>query len=464
MSMLDTVLIWISRNHKRWQGDLEKWLSIPSVSAQEAHAGDVREAAEWAEDYLRNIGLKVEIIATPRHPVILATTPAELAEPGAPEVLLYGHYDVQPPEPLDLWQSPPFKPTVRDGKLYARGANDDKGQVHAHLAAMLAWREINQKLPVRMTVLLEGEEEIGSPNLMAVVQAHAAQLRACKTLIISDGNQFAKGVPSIIYGLRGLVYAELTVTTANTDLHSGQFGGAVANPANALARIIAQLHDEQNRVTVPGFYTDVRPLTDTERAAWRQLPFDEAKFAGDLGVPAVTGEAGYSTLERLWGRPTLDVNGLTSGYQGPGAKTVLPCRASCKVSMRLVPDQAPAAIMAAFDAHVQSLAPAGTKVEVHWHGPGSPPALTAVTGPAIAAAQRAITTGYGIAPVLCREGGSIPVVTWFQQALGLEAVMIGFGLPDDRIHAPNEKIDLDGYFGGIRTAAALYEELGQALR
>ncbi|MEI8195321.1 MAG: dipeptidase [Phycisphaerae bacterium] len=465
--MLDTVLVWISKNEKRWLSDLKAWLAIPSVSAQAEHDGDTKAAAAWAAERCTGLGMKVQIIPTPRHPCVLATTPDELCPAGAPHVLLYGHYDVQPPEPLELWKSPPFGGEVRDGKLFARGACDDKGQVHCHLAALTAWKEIDHKFPCRVSILLEGEEEIGSPHLMAVVQAHAAELRTAKTLLISDSCQFAPGVPAITVGLRGLVYFQITINAAQTDLHSGTYGGAVANAANVLVEVLAKLHDAQGRITIPGFYEDVLEVSAEEARMWETLPFSEKDYLARLGLQAPFGEAGYSTLARAWARPTLDINGLTSGYQGPGAKTVLPCLASAKVSCRLVPRQNPQKIAAAFKAHVSKLlhdafGNAAT-IKVEEYGAGGPGALTPTDSPAVRAAARAITIGLGKPPVFVREGGSIPVVNWFKESLGLDTIMVGFGLPDDSIHAPNEKFDLVNYYAGIRTAAALYSELAKGL-
>ena len=456
--MLDSVLLWISKNEKRWLSDLRQWLAIPSISAQPDHDSDTRAACEWAVDYLRGIGLEPAVIETPRHPCILATTPDSLCEPDAPHILFYGHYDVQPPEPLELWTSPPFTPTVRDGRLFARGASDDKGQVFCHLAALMAWREIATKLPCRVTVILEGEEEIGSPNLMAVVNAHAPFLKTARTLILSDTSQFAPGIPSITYGLRGLVGFELILRGANSDLHSGVYGGTIRNPGNALAAIIAKLHTEDGRVAIPGFYDAVLPLTEAERAQWRTLPFDEEAYRAELAVPALYGEPGYSSLERKWARPTLDINGITCGYQGPGGKTVLPNLASCKLTMRLVPNQNPAEIQRLFTAYVRSLAPAGLTLEIH-PGGASPPALTPISSPAMSAASEALEIGFGKKPIFMREGGSIPVVTWFKEALGIDSVMVGYGLPNDRLHAPNEKFDLSCLYCGIRTSAAMYDKL-----
>ncbi len=370
--MLDSVLLWLEKNRHTWLAQAKQFFAIPSVSAQSQHDDHTRAAAEWAHEYLRGVGLQSQLVPTAKHPCVLATTPAEFAPADAPHVLLYGHYDVQPPDPLDQWQTPPFTPTVRDDKIFCRGASDDKGQVFCHFAALAAWRDIARELPVRLTVLLEGEEEIGSPNLRDVMGRHAELLRTAQTLIISDSDQFAPGVPAITCGLRGLVYFQVNVRGANSDLHSGLYGGAVANPANALARILGQLHDANGRVTIPHFYDDVTPITAEERRAWAALPFDDNALMRELNVNALAGEAGFGTLERRWARPTLDINGLTSGYQDAGAKTVLPATASAKVSMRLVTNQNPDKIADAFEAFVRSLAPPGVVVTFDRFG-ASPP-------------------------------------------------------------------------------------------
>ncbi len=464
MSLLETVTMWIDKNQSRWLADLKSWLSIPSISAQPEHAADIAAAAQWASDYLRTTGMNVEIINTPKHPSILATTPETHTPPNSPEILIYGHYDVQPPEPLELWTSPPFQPTVRGHDLFARGASDDKGQAHCHLAALMAWKEINGGFPCRITVLLEGEEEIGSPNLMSVVNAHKNLLNRAKILLISDTNIFADGVPSITYGLRGLIGVEFALHGANTDLHSGMYGGTIANPAHALCTMIAQLHDSHGRITVPGFYDDVLALTPEERAMWQQLPHDDGKYVAELGVTELFGEAGFSTLERKWARPTLEVNGLTSGYQGTGSKTVLPNRASAKITCRLVPNQDPEKIGDALVAYLQSIVPPGVRFELVARSKGAPPAITPIDSPAMAAAAEAMELAFGKRPVFQREGGSIPVVAWFKEALGIDSVLMGFGLPDDRIHAPNEKLDLRYYFAGIKACAAAYDKLADKLR
>ncbi len=344
-----------------------------------------------------------------------------------------------------------------------RGASDDKGQIHCHLAALMAWKEINAGFPCRVTVIIEGEEEIGSPHLMEVVAAKRELLKDAKVLLISDTNMFAEGVPSITYGLRGLVGMEIVLHGANTDLHSGMYGGTVANPAHAICEMVARLHDKEGRVTVPGFYDGVPEVTEVERAMWRTLPHSDEKFAADLGVDALFGEAGYSTLERKWARPTLEVNGLTSGYQGTGSKTVLPNKASVKITCRLVPGQDAEKVGDALERHLRSIVPTGVRMEVVYRTKGSPPAITPIESPAMEAASAAMELAFGKKPVFQREGGSIPVVAWFKEALGVDTVLMGFGLPDDRIHAPDEKMDLAYYYGGIRACCAVYEFLGERL-
>lgn len=460
--MIETVLIWIEKNSRRWLHDLQQWLSIPSVSTDPAHADDVRAAAEWAQFYLRSAGMDTELIPTARHPCVLATTPEGMYPDAAPHVLIYGHYDVQPPDPLDAWASPPFSPTINHGQIIARGASDDKGQTFCHLASLLAWREIAQQLPLRVTVLLEGEEEIGSPNLLGVIRDLKPRIADASVLVISDSAQFAPGIPAITSGLRGLIYYQLTLTGPNRDLHSGVYGGAVANPATALCQMIGRLHDSTGRVTIPGFYDQVTSIDTELREQWRKLPFSDELFAQDIGASKLFGEVGYSTLERRWCRPTLEVNGLTSGFQGAGAKTIIPAKASAKISMRLVPQQDPDKIRAAFESYLQSMLPDGITMQLELFG-ASPAVVTATDSPAITAAIDSARMGLGAEPVIIREGGSIPVVNWFRQELGIESVLLGFGLPDDNLHSPNEKLDLDCFYGGIRTSALLLDEMSRAL-
>lgn len=432
---------------------LMEYLRIPSVSTKPDHATDVRRCASWLADRLNQSGLKAQIRETGGHPVVLAKNEHK---PGRPTVLFYGHYDVQPPEPLEKWVTKPFEPAVRDGAIYARGAADDKGQVWAHVEAIAAWQQ-HGGLPVNLTMLVEGEEEIGSENLERWVRAHRDELKA-DIAVISDTSQFDRGVPAITYGLRGLVYCEVFVTAADHDTHSGLYGGAIPNPANVLVEMLATLHDREGHVTIPGFYDAVLPLADAERGAWGKLPFDEAQWLRQLKLDTPFGETGYSTLERSWARPTCDINGLTSGYQGHGAKTIIPSTASAKVSMRLVPDQDPLKIVNAFEQAMRDRAPKTVTVDFARHGLAGP-VLVPHEGKAMQLAADALKEGFGTAPTLIRGGGSIPVVGLIKSTLGIDTLLIGFGLPDDRVHSPNEKFDLDALHKGTRTAAVLYGKL-----
>lgn len=430
------------------------FLRIASVSTDPARRAEVRRAAEFLAGALRAAGLPtVELHETGGHPLVYA----EDLRSGGPTLLLYGHYDVQPPEPLELWETGPFEPSVRDGELYARGAADDKGQVWSHVWAAGAWLREAGRLPARLKVLIEGEEEIGSPNLDPFVTAHRSRL-AADAVVISDSPMLERGVPSLCYGLRGLSYQEVFVTGAASDLHSGSFGGAVANPAQALATMLAGLKDDRNRVAIPGFYDRVRPLSDAERRALAELPFDEAAYRERLGVPALAGEEGFTTLERVWARPTLEINGLLSGYTGEGAKTVLPARAMAKVSMRLVPDQDPEEVARLFADRIRALAPPGVRVEVRPHH-GNRPFVAPVDHPAVRAAARAMARGFGREPVMIREGGSIPVAVTLAETLAAPVVLMGFGTPDENAHAPNEHLSLENFEGGARAAALFLEEL-----
>jgi acetylornithine deacetylase/succinyl-diaminopimelate desuccinylase-like protein len=394
----------------------------------------------------------VRIDPTPGHPVVCG---AWTGAPGRPTVLVYGHYDVQPPDPEDLWVSPPFQPTLRDGRVYARGASDDKGQLLVHLEAFEACRLAAGGPPVNLRFVFEGEEEIGSPNLAGWLEAHAAEL-AADVALVSDTAMVAPNQPSLIYGLRGLAYLEVEVTGPPRDLHSGQFGGAVLNPAHVLCALIADLHDAEGRVAIPGFYDAVRPLDDAERALLAAVPFDLAAFRSATGQAGGWGEPGFSLVERLGARPTLDVNGLWSGWTGAGAKTVLPSKAGAKVSMRLVPDQDPPTIARLFTEHLQRLAPAGVSVAVRdLHG--GYPALVDRSIPAMRAAAQAYEQAFGRAPVFAREGGTIPVVALFRTMLGIPTVLMGFGLPDDNLHAPNEKLELANFERGIETVIHFWE-------
>jgi len=438
--------------------ELKAFLRIPSVSTKTEHKGDMQKAAEWLAGEMRAVGLEqVQIMPTAGHPVVYADW---LHAPGKPTVLIYGHYDVQPAEPLDLWITGPFDPTVRNGELFARGAVDDKGQVFMHLKALQAHLATTGKLPVNIKLLIEGEEEIGSPNLDAFILAQHALLQA-DTVVISDTAMIAKGAPGITHGLRGLVYFQIDVEGTRSDLHSGSFGGAVINPGFALAQIISQLKDRNGRITIPGFYDDVRKLTAEERRALARLPFSERNFQKEIGAPVLFGEKGFTTLERLWVRPTLEINGLYSGFIGEGAKTVLPGRAMAKVSMRLVPDQDPKKIARLFTQHVKRICPKTVRLKVTEISGRGAPWLTPTDHPAMQALARAIQQGFGKKPVYTRTGGTIPVVATLTKLLKAPILLMGIGLPDENAHAPNEKLDLGNLHHGMLSAAYLWLELSE---
>jgi acetylornithine deacetylase/succinyl-diaminopimelate desuccinylase-like protein len=452
---MDNVIDFINMNRDRYLEELKALLAIPSISALPEHAADVTRCAEWCADEMRRIGLEnAKLIPTPGNPVVYADW---LHAEGAPTILFYGHYDVQPVDPLNLWTSPPFEATIRDGEIYARGSADDKGQVFMHLKAVEAHIKQNGRLPVNIKFILEGEEEVGSEHLDDFIREHKAEL-AADVVVISDSPMFARGVPSICYGLRGLVYFQIDLRGSSTDLHSGSFGGAVANPGIVLAQMLAQMKDRGGRIKIPGFYDDVVPLQEEERQAWATLPFNEKQYKKDFGIPKVFGESGFTTLERTWARPTFEVNGLLSGFTGEGAKTVLPAVAMAKVSMRLVANQDPDKIAQLFEAYVQDLAPKTVEVKVtRMHG--GKPWMTSYDNPFVQAAGRAIERGFGRKPVFTREGGSIPVVSTFQEELGLPSVLFGVGLPDENAHAPNEKLDVANFHNGIIASAILYQEV-----
>jgi acetylornithine deacetylase/succinyl-diaminopimelate desuccinylase-like protein len=453
---IDRVDAYLDAHRDDFEEQLKALLRIPSISAQPAHAADTRRAAEFVHDDLRANGFEAELIATAGHPIVYAE---RHDAPGKPTLLVYGHYDVQPPEPLEPWLSPPFEPTVRNGNLYARGATDDKGQMFTHLKAAEGWLKTAGRLPLNLKILIEGEEEVGGANLETFVAQNRARL-ACDYAVISDTSQFARDQPAITYGLKGLAYFELIVRGANTDLHSGTFGGAVANPCNALATILASLKGADNRIAIAGFYDPVRPLADWERAEFARLPFSESEFQASLGVSSLEGEAGYTTLERKWARPTCDVNGLYGGYQGPGPKTVLPCMAGAKLSFRLVPDQDPATVAAQFRAHVRTVCPPGVSYEIiERHG--APAVLVDTNTKGVRAAARAIEAAFGKPPVFMREGGSIPVVGLLKTQLGVDTLLLGWGQNDDNLHGPNEKFALADFHRGIKASAHLLAELAK---
>ncbi|GAC1463059.1 MAG: dipeptidase [Isosphaeraceae bacterium] len=451
---LDRVDAYLESHRSDFEEQLKALIRIPSVSAQPAHDADTRRAAEFLRDDLVAMGLTAEMIPTKGHPIVYAES---LKVPGKPTVLIYGHYDVQPPEPLEPWLSPPFEPTVRDGNLYARGATDDKGQMFTHLKAAEAWLKSGGGLPINVKFLIEGEEEVGGVNLEAYVSTNRDRLQ-CDHAVISDTSQFAPGVPAITYGLKGLAYFELIVHGAKIDLHSGTFGGAVANPLNALATILASLKGTDGCIQIANFYDSVRPLEDWERAEFARLPFSDAEFQESLGVTALVGEAGYTTLERKGARPTCDVHGLYGGYQGPGPKTVLPCQAGAKLSFRLVPDQDPKTVSRQFREHVKAVCPPGVTYEIIDHH-GAPAVLVGVDSPGVRAAVRAVEAGFGKAPLFIREGGSIPVVALLKTQLGVDTLLLGWGQNDDNLHGPNEKFSLADFHRGIKASAHLLAEL-----
>jgi acetylornithine deacetylase/succinyl-diaminopimelate desuccinylase-like protein len=452
---MEQVLNYIETNKQRYLTELKEFLSIPSVSSQSTHNGDIQRCAQWVADQMRSIGMQnIQIMPTAGHPVVYSEW---LNAPDAPTVLFYGHYDVQPVDPLNLWDSPPFEMSIRDEKIFARGSADDKGQVFIHFKGIEALMTQHGKLPVNIKMLIEGEEEIGSSNLDNFVKEHKQLLKA-DLVLISDSSMFAKGVPSICYALRGLSYLEIEVTGPNRDLHSGSFGGSVHNPIQALSEMIASLHDKNGKVTIKGFYDAVRPLSKKERDAFKKLPFKEKQYAKDLGVKELYGEKGYSSLERTWARPTLECNGIWGGYIGEGAKTVLPSKAFAKISCRLVPDQDSSTIAKLVEKHLKKISPKTIDIQVRsLHGGEA--AITPIESPGVQAAVAALEKGFGKKPLYQREGGSIPIVVQFKKMLGLDTVLLGFGVPDENAHSPNEFMLVDNFFGGVKTAVHFFNEL-----
>jgi acetylornithine deacetylase/succinyl-diaminopimelate desuccinylase-like protein len=453
---LQNALQWNERYAAQSVEQLTELLRIPSVSAQSTHNADTRRAAEFVLNQLKAAGLKTELCETPGHPIVYGEW---LGAPGAPTVMVYGHYDVQPPDPLDKWETPPFEPTVRGGHIYARGATDDKGQMYTHVRSVSAWLKSVGKLPVNLKFVIEGEEEVGSNHLEIFLQENRERCRN-DIAVVSDTSQYGPGIPAITYGLRGIIACEVKLTGPRQDLHSGIFGGSIANPANALARIISELHSEDGRVQVPGFYDDVKDLTAEERAEWSRLPFEQSKFLAGIGAGDVWGETGYTTLERRWARPTCDVNGMLSGYTGEGPKTIIPSWAMAKITCRLVPNQDAHKIVAAVKQFVEARVRPGLQLEFkEYHG--CPATVCDLNSPYMAAAKRAIEKGFGKAPVLIREGGSIPVVGTFKDVLGVDTLLLGWGQNTDNLHSPNEKFSLEDYQRGIRASTCLWWELAQ---
>ncbi len=451
---MENVVRYIDSNKDRYVEELKEILRIPSVSTDPNRKADVQRCAQFLSDHLTALGITAEIHTTAGHPIVYGQW---MGAPGKPTVLLYGHYDVQPVDPLNLWTNDPFDPVIRDGYIYARGSSDDKGQVLLNLKSIEAHLKTNGKLPVNVKMIIEGEEEIGSPNLEPFLRSHKEKLKA-DVVLISDTSFFDDEIPSIAYGLRGLCYMQVEMTGPNRDLHSGTYGGAVSNPINELALLISKLKDKNGRITIPGFYGKVKPLSKKERAEYKKLPFKRAAYLKDLGIRETFGEKGYSILEQVSGRPTLDCNGIWGGYQGQGAKTVLPSQAGAKISMRLVPNQKPADIARLFEKYVKRLCPKTMQIRVtELHG--GDPAMADIASAEMLAARRAMKAVFKKEPLFTREGGSIPIVAAFDKILGLQSILMGFGLDTDAIHSPNERFKLNNFHRGILTSAHFLQEL-----
>ena len=448
MSAIQQVISYLEKNRNRFEEELFEFLRFPSISASPSHAGDVQACAEWLTGRFRELGLSAEILPTQGLPAVVAETKRRKDRP---TVLVYGHYDVQPVDPLDLWSSPPFEPVVKDGVVYARGATDDKGQLYTHLKATEAWIHVTGETPINLVFLMEGEEEVGSPHLERFIEENRERFQA-DAVIISDTSQFGAGYPALCYALRGLTSMEFIVTGANQDLHSGMFGGVVPNPAQVTGAIIAALKNLDGSIAIPGFYDGVEAPEDWEVQEYEKLPWDFEDMAKQLGLPRLSGEQQYPVPVRKWYRPTLDINGVYGGYAGKGAKTVIPSQAGAKVSMRLVAGQNPERIADLFEAFVRERIPSDCSVEVIRYQ-NSPAIVIPVDDPAMKAGREAYHLGFGREPLFIREGASIPVVGYFVDQMKMSVVLFGFGLPDDNPHAPNEKFTLSDYHRGIATSA-----------
>ncbi len=448
---IDKTIEYLNSNGRRFREELFDLLRIASISAQPDHAADVRAAAEWTRNRCEAAGLKAEIAETPGHPAVLAEGDQV---PGRPTIMVYGHYDVQPEGEIDLWQTGPFEPVEQDGKMICRGAADDKGQMLCAILAAEAWMKTVDSIPINLKFCLEGEEEIGSPNLEGVIEKHRERL-ACDYVLIHDTAQFGTDAPAVTTATKGMVYKEVIVTGPKKDLHSGSFGGSVANPANELARLIASFHDSDMKVTIPGFYDRVKEMSADEVAMMNRLPYDEAALLADLGSPKTHGENGYSSLHRRWARPTLDVNGVYGGYMKEGASTIIPSFAGAKISMRLVPDQQAEEIGRLFEETVRSRVPDTVTVEVKDHA-CCDPYLADLSSSGMAAARRAIAIGFGTEPVLIREGGSLPILPMFKSILGADSLMLGYCQPNCNAHSPNEFFHVRDFEAGMRSTAALF--------
>ncbi len=454
---MEDVIKFIKENQEQFIEELKELLRIPSISTHQENKNDINRAAKFVADKLKQAGLnRVEIFKTEGHPLVYGDW---LGAPGKPTVLVYGHYDVQPVDPIELWNSPPFEPVIKDGKIWARGATDDKGQMFMHIKSVESFFKGKGSLPVNVKFIIEGEEEIGSESLEAFIKTHTDLLK-CDAVLVSDTSLFEKGVPTLTYGLRGLSYMEVEVVGPNKDLHSGSFGGAVGNPINILAGMIAKLQDKNGHITIPGFYDDVKKLTKKERENYKRLNFSEKRFAKEVGVKELQGEKGFTTLERIWARPTLDCNGIIGGFTGKGAKTVLPSKVSAKISMRLVPDQKPAKIAKAFTKYINHIAPKSVKVKVKdLHG--ASPCITPLEASATIAASKAMARAFGKKTVYMREGGSIPIVNVFTTKLKSPVVLMGLGLDSENLHSPNEHFDLNHFKLGIMSSAYFFDEFSK---
>jgi acetylornithine deacetylase/succinyl-diaminopimelate desuccinylase-like protein len=454
---IDRVLAYLDANREQHLGQLCDFLRIPSISAQSKHKDDIRRAAEFVATELRDLGLTVQIVSSGGNPLVYGQTDIR---PERRTLLFYGHYDVQPVDPLELWTRPPFEPHIENGIVYARGASDDKGQLYAHLKALEAYVRQNEPLPVNVKFIIEGEEECGGHSIYEHTERHPEQL-ACDAVIISDTNLYNETTPGICYSLRGITFMEVRLFGSAADLHSGSFGGAVQNPGNAICEVVQRLKDGDGRCLVPGFYDEVLELDQQERAAFASLQYTDQILQQETGAPAAFGEKGYTSLERMWARPTCDVNGLASGYSGEGAKTIIPATATAKVSMRLVPNQDPDRIAEAFTEYVRRICPPGVRLEVQKLHTAAP-VLVPRQSSMMQAGMRALERGFGARPVFIREGGSIPIVGTFQQHLGAPVLLLGYGLATDNIHSPNEKFHLDNFYRGARTSAILISEAARA--
>jgi acetylornithine deacetylase/succinyl-diaminopimelate desuccinylase-like protein len=455
---LQPVLDYLDLNQSRFVDELCQYVRHPSVSAQATHQGDMIVCAEWLLAQCRKIGLEAKICPTPGHPVVVAKTPRS-KNSKKPSYLIYGHYDVQPAEPFNLWKTPPFEPRIEGRSLFARGASDNKGQNLAHLKAIEAYLKTGTELPCDLTFLIEGEEEVGSRNLESFLKANRKEL-ACEAVIISDTGMPSLKCPALTYALRGIIAVEVTVHGPSRDLHSGIYGGTVENPAMALCQILAQLRDKNGRINIPGFYDGVAKLSAYERKEAARLPISENEYRKFLGVPELFGERGFTFVEQRSARPTIEINGLTSGYQGEGSKTIIPAVASAKLTFRLVPDQNPAHVRKVVLKRLQELCPPNVKMEIK-AGHGGEPYIVSPTSPLAQAALRTLKAAFGYEPILMREGGSIPIVTQFKKILRAESLLLGLALPDDNAHSPNEKFNLDCFAKGMRMSALLWPELAK---